>query len=95
VVEAQRHDLAVPVDDRWSEIPPWLDLTAGRAAKRLHVREEIAADLRQLVARRTVVAHKAWILYVGQREKYGDRAIRVAGATRPCASVGRRSRRRP
>jgi hypothetical protein len=77
VIEAQRHDLTVPVDDRWSEIEGWLELPAGRAAKRLHLHEEITADLKQLVERRNVVAHKAWVLYFGQREKYGDRAIQV------------------
>jgi hypothetical protein len=80
VIEAQRHDLAVPVDDRWAEIEGWLELPAGRAAKRLHVPEEIAADLKQLVGRRNIVAHKGWVFYIGQREKYGDGAIEAYAA---------------
>jgi hypothetical protein len=77
VIEAQRHDLTTPVDDRWSEIEGWLELPAGRAAKRLQLHEEITADLKELVVRRNVVAHKGWVAYVGQREKYGDGAIQV------------------
>jgi hypothetical protein len=76
LVEAQRHDPAEPLDERWSEVETWLTKwTAGKISKELAVPEEIATDLRNAVARRNVVAHHAWRFYVGARAKRGDSAV--------------------
>lgn len=76
LVETQRHDLAVPIDDRWAEVETWLTKwTAGKIAQEFHVPEEIAADLMTATKRRNVVAHHAWRFYIGARGKRGDAAI--------------------
>jgi hypothetical protein len=76
LVEAQRHDLAVPLDDRWDEIVKWLTKwTAGQAANELRVPKEIAADLHAIVGGRNHIVHRAWWLYIGRRAKVGDRAV--------------------
>jgi hypothetical protein len=76
LVEAQRNNLSVPLDDRWAEIQAWLTKwTAGRAADELRVPEEIASDLRAVVGGRNHVVHRAWWFYVGWRAKVGERAV--------------------
>jgi hypothetical protein len=76
LVEAQRHDLSLPLDDRWVEIEKWLTKwTAGHAADELRVPNEIAADLHAIVGGRNHVVHRAWWLYIGRRAKVGDRAV--------------------
>jgi hypothetical protein len=67
LLEAQRHDLAVPLDDRWDEISKWLRLTAGQLKDHLRVPEVVAKDLKALVGRRNDVAHHAWVRYVAAR----------------------------
>jgi hypothetical protein len=75
LLEAQQHDLAVPLEERWSEIERWLTkLTAGRAGRKLGVPEAVADDLRRTVKRRITVVHHAWPLYAAAREKHGDDA---------------------
>lgn len=63
VMEAQEHDLSVPLDDRWQEISRWLDMTAGQLRALLGVPEEIAVDLSAAVGRRNRVAHESWMPY--------------------------------
>jgi hypothetical protein len=76
LIEAQRHDLSVPLDDRWDEVEKWLTTwTAGRAANELRVPEAVGADLRAIVRRRNLVAHHSWRFYLGWRGKVGDRAV--------------------
>jgi len=76
LLEVQRHDLSVPLDERWTEIERWLTtFTAGRMAKELRVPEALAADLRAVVDRRNVVTHHSYRFYVARREKVGDRAV--------------------
>lgn len=63
LLEQQRHDTSLPLDDRWEEISGWLDLTAGQLRARLGVPDEVARDLQAAVGRRNRVAHDAWMLY--------------------------------
>jgi hypothetical protein len=55
LLEAQRFDVDQPLEERWNEILGWLTKwTAGKAAKKLHLPEPIAADLLNIVRRRNV-----------------------------------------
>jgi hypothetical protein len=63
LVEAQRQDLSLPLDDRWAEIATWLGMTAGRLQRLLGVPEVVASDVRAAIGRRNRVAHDAWMLY--------------------------------
>src|SRR4051794_17819987 len=63
LLEAQRQDLSLPLDDRWAEISDWLDMTAGQLRRIMGVPEPVAADLQAAVGRRNRVAHDAWMLY--------------------------------
>lgn len=75
LLEVQRHDLTIPQDDRWPEIEKRLNRkTAGAAANDLKVSPVIAADLKETVARRNVVAHHAWRFYLTRRANRGDPA---------------------
>jgi hypothetical protein len=74
LIEAQRHDVTVPLDDRWDDVKEWLKLPAGRAAGELGVPAPVAADLRAIVERRNLVAHHAWRFYIAAREKRGEAA---------------------
>ena len=76
LVETQRHDSAVPLDDRWPEIETWLTKwTAGKVARELSVPDEIAVDLITAANRRNVVAHHAWRYYITARGRRGDSAV--------------------
>src|SRR5215212_8695481 len=58
LLEAQRFDADVAVEERWPTILAWLTrLTAGKAARMLCVPEPLAADLSALVKRRDFVVH--------------------------------------
>lgn len=63
LVEAQRQDLSLPLDDRWAEISSWLVVTAGTLQHLLGVPEVVASDLSAAIGRRNRVAHDAWMLY--------------------------------
>jgi hypothetical protein len=63
LVEAQRQDLSSPLDDRWSEISKWLDMTAGELQRLLAVPDVVAADVRAATGRRNRVAHDVWLAY--------------------------------
>jgi hypothetical protein len=63
LLEQQRQDTSLPLDDRWEEISGWLDLTAGQLRRRLGVPDALARDLVAAVGRRNRVAHDAWMLY--------------------------------
>jgi hypothetical protein len=76
LVEVQRHDTTVPLDERWPEVEKWLTKwTAGTIARELSVPDEMAADVKEAVARRNVVAHQSYTFYFVAREKRGDRAV--------------------
>lgn len=75
LLEAQRHDLDVPLSERWDEINGWLKNTAGQLATLLGLPPSIAADLQILVKSRNVIAHESWTGYIAAREKaQGDSA---------------------
>jgi hypothetical protein len=63
LVEAQRQDLSLPLDDRWAEISSWLGITAGQLQPLLGVPDVVASDVRAAIGRRNRVAHDAWMLY--------------------------------
>jgi hypothetical protein len=63
LLEAQRQDLSLPLDDRWAEISKWLGMTAGQLQRLLGIPEVVAADVRAAIGRRNRVAHDAWVLY--------------------------------
>jgi hypothetical protein len=63
LVEAQRQDLSLPLDDRWAEISKWLGMTAGELQPLLGVPDVVASDVRAAIGRRNRVAHDAWMLY--------------------------------
>jgi hypothetical protein len=63
LLEHQRQDVSLPLDDRWEEISGWLDLPAGRLRKELGVPDALALDLEAAVGRRNRVAHSGWMLY--------------------------------
>lgn len=63
LVEAQRQDLSLPLDDRWAEISRWLDMTAGELRRLLAVPDVVANDVRAAIGRRNRVAHDVWIAY--------------------------------
>jgi len=63
LVEAQRQDLSLSLDDRWAEISAWLDMTAGQLQRLLGLPDALAADVRAAIGRRNRVAHDAWTLY--------------------------------
>jgi hypothetical protein len=74
LLEQQRQDTSLPLDDRWDEIGRWLELTAGQLRARLGVPDAIARDLQAAVGRRNRVAHEAWMLYsvaTNRRESAG------------------------
>jgi hypothetical protein len=72
LLEVQRHDLDIPLKERWPEILEWLNKwTAGKAAKELHLPEAIAGDLVNLVRCRNVVTHHAWLYYLAHKERHG------------------------
>ena len=76
LVETQRHDPDVPLDDRWPEVETWLTKwKAGHVARQLSMPEEIATDLITAASRRNVIAHRAWPFYIGARGKRGDAAV--------------------
>ena len=78
LLEAQRHDLEIPLEDRWAEIQTWLTKkTAGVAARDLKLPETVAADLKVVVAARNVVAHHVWRFYLAARERQGPDAAEV------------------
>lgn len=75
LLEAQRHDVTAPLEDRWPEIEKWLTTkTAGSAARALKLPEVVAADLKAVVGVRNVVAHHAWRFYLATRERKGESA---------------------
>src|SRR4051794_18279234 len=63
LVEAQRHDLSLPLDDRWAEISKWIDMTAGELRSLLAVPPVVAADVRSATGRRNRIAHDVWLTY--------------------------------
>lgn len=63
LLEQQRQDTSLPLDDRWGEISDWLDRTAGYLRQLLGVPADLARDLEAAVGRRNRVAHSAWMLY--------------------------------
>jgi hypothetical protein len=63
LLEVQRQDLSLPLDDRWAEIETWLGMTAGRLQRLLGVPDAVAADVAAAIGRRNRVAHHAWINY--------------------------------
>jgi hypothetical protein len=69
LVEAQRQDLSLPLDDRWAEISRWLDMTAGQLQGLLGVPDVVASDVRAAVGRRNRVAHEAWLSYSAGESK--------------------------
>jgi hypothetical protein len=72
LLEAQRFNVNEPLEERWDEILGWMTRwTAGRLAKELHLPEAIAADLANLVRRRNLVAHDAWLAYLSDKKRHG------------------------
>jgi hypothetical protein len=72
LLEVQRHDLDLPLEERWPEVQKWLtSWTAGKAARELHLAEAIAADLVNVVKRRNFVTHHAWLFYLAYKERHG------------------------
>jgi len=67
LLEVQRHDLRVPLDERWHEIKKWLKLTAGQLRSELGLTSAISDDLRRLVDRRNQVVHQTWLAYQTSR----------------------------
>src|SRR4051812_27021644 len=63
LLEQQRQDTSLPLDDRWDEIRAWLGMTAGNHRKAPDVPDHVAADLQAAIGRRNRVAHDAWMLY--------------------------------
>jgi hypothetical protein len=63
LVEVQRQDLSLPLDDRWAEISTWLGMTAGRLQRLLGVPDVVASDESAAIGRRNRVAHDAWMHY--------------------------------
>src|SRR4051812_34508280 len=75
LIEAQRHDLSVPLDDRWDEVEKWLTTwTAGRAANELRVPEAVGAGPRAVVPRRDPVAPPPWRVFLRWGGEGGGRA---------------------
>jgi hypothetical protein len=73
LLEAQRFDVNEPLGERWDEILGWMTRwTAGKLAKELHLPEAIAADLANLVQRRNLVAHDAWLAYLNDKERQAE-----------------------
>jgi hypothetical protein len=63
LVEAQRQDLSLPLDERWAEISNWLGMPAGQLRSLLGVPGVVAEDVSAAIGRRNRVAHEAWLLY--------------------------------
>jgi hypothetical protein len=63
MVEAQRQDLSLPLDERWAEISKWIDMTAGELRRLLAVPEVVATDVRSATGRRNRIAHDVWLTY--------------------------------
>jgi hypothetical protein len=63
LVEAQRQDTTLPLDERWNEISTWLGMTPGQLRDLLGVPDMVATDLKHAVDRRNRVAHDGWRLY--------------------------------
>jgi hypothetical protein len=97
LLEAQEHDLAAPLDERWPEVERWLtEWPAGRIANELQLSDGVAADLKEVVDRRNLVAHHAWRFYFTARERHGDPAVDAycAWLDEQTAVFGRACRRR-
>jgi hypothetical protein len=78
LLEVQRHDLTLPLEERWAEIQRWMTrMTAGAAANELRLPEAIIAELKNAVERRNLVVHQVWSLYLIARRKRGDAAGRA------------------
>lgn len=75
LVEAQRQELALPLDDRWDEISKWLGMTAGQLQPLLGVPDVVATDLRAAIGRRNRVAHDAWMLYSVAADSTGSAEV--------------------
>jgi hypothetical protein len=75
MLEAQQHNLDVPLDERWAEIREWLGESAGRTSGRLRVPRPIRQDLSAVVEARNRVAHDSYRMYVTARGNRGDRAV--------------------
>jgi hypothetical protein len=75
LLEAQRHDLRSPLEERWPEIQRWLTTkTAGEAARDLELPESVVLELMAVVKGRNIVAHHVWRFYLDARQRHGDRA---------------------
>jgi hypothetical protein len=75
MLEAQQHDLDVPLDERWVEIRDWLRESAGTTSGRLRGPKPIRNDLSAAVEARNRVAHDSYRMYVTARGNRGDRAV--------------------
>ena len=75
LLEVQRHDLAVPLDERWLEIRGWLKQSAGTTSTELRVPKPIRKDLAALVECRNKVVHESYRTYVVARDNRGQRAV--------------------
>jgi hypothetical protein len=75
MLEAQQHDLDVPLDERWAEIRDWLRESAGTTSGRLQVPKPIRNDLSAVVEARNRVAHDCYRMYFTARGNRGDRAV--------------------
>ena len=77
LLEAQRFDLDADPDERWHQIFHWLTkYTARRAANKLRVPEEVAADLGRLVTGRDFLVHHSYRFYLSARGTRGDVVVR-------------------
>ena len=63
LLEQQRQDTSLPLDERWDEIFAWVRMTAGDRRKAPDVPDDVAADLAAAVGRRNRVVHDAWMIY--------------------------------
>jgi dolichyl-phosphate-mannose--protein O-mannosyl transferase len=63
LLEVQRQDTAMPLDERWPEIRKWLKASAGKTSGKLAVPGAIRKDLIALVECRNRVVHDAYRAY--------------------------------
>jgi hypothetical protein len=75
MLEAQKHDLDVPLDQRWAEIWKWLKESAGTTSGRLRVPKPIRKDLSAVVEARNRVAHDSYRMYTTARGNRGDHTV--------------------
>jgi hypothetical protein len=75
LLEVQRHDPAVPLDERWPEITTWLTAGGRENTRRARLPRAIKQDLRAVVEARNAVAHVAYCAYVTGRGNRGDCAV--------------------